>query len=175
MKKEAMLEGNISLILDSYNDIFSDFDPRPASERALSDDFLNECRKASRDKHIDHGLEVRLLVPKTKRDNALEQVIKGRLRNHFRKHDTQKAKETQRTKRHGMLWIVAGAMFSLIATSIQMHEHPLLRFAFVIFEPAGWFSFWTGFERLILIPTHKQAEIEFYRKMAHSTVTFGSY
>ena len=35
-------EGNVSLVLESYNDIFSDFDPRNYSERALSDDFLIE-------------------------------------------------------------------------------------------------------------------------------------
>jgi hypothetical protein len=35
----------ISIWLDSYNDIFSDFDSRPFSERTVSDDFLSEVRK----------------------------------------------------------------------------------------------------------------------------------
>ena len=53
MEREVSLrEGNISLILDSYNDMFSDFDPRSFSERALSDDFLSECKRAARDKDI---------------------------------------------------------------------------------------------------------------------------
>ncbi|MBI2151367.1 hypothetical protein HYU21_01420, partial [Candidatus Woesearchaeota archaeon] len=44
-KKEERIEfevreGNISLVLDSYDDIFSDFDPRDYSEKALSEDFL---------------------------------------------------------------------------------------------------------------------------------------
>ena len=43
-KNTALKEGNISLILDSYDDIFSDFDQRDFSERSLSDDFLIECR-----------------------------------------------------------------------------------------------------------------------------------
>jgi len=59
-------EGNISLILDSYDDIFSDFDPGDYSERALSDDFLSECKKAAVNK--EERLELRFLVPKTKRD-----------------------------------------------------------------------------------------------------------
>ena len=35
-KNTALKEGNISLILDSYDDIFSDFDPRDFSERSLN-------------------------------------------------------------------------------------------------------------------------------------------
>ena len=54
--KEEFIErhaknGNISLILESYTDIFSDFDPRPYDQRTLSDDFLLECKKAVRRKN----------------------------------------------------------------------------------------------------------------------------
>lgn len=58
-------QGNISLILDSYDDIFSDFDPRPFSEKALSDDFLVECKRAARDKDRS-VVELKLLVPTKK-------------------------------------------------------------------------------------------------------------
>ena len=52
MEKEEQInakkfrEGNISIVLDSYDDLFSDFDPRPYRIRALSDDFLLECKKS---------------------------------------------------------------------------------------------------------------------------------
>ena len=58
-------EGNISLILDNYDDIFSDFDPRPYTVRALSDDFLNECRKAIIEK--GENIELRFLLSKKQR------------------------------------------------------------------------------------------------------------
>ena len=51
LEQTALLKkSEISLSLDNYDDIFSDFDPRPFSQRALSDDFLIEAKKASRDK-----------------------------------------------------------------------------------------------------------------------------
>ncbi|NYT12918.1 MAG: hypothetical protein GKC01_00225, partial [Candidatus Methanofastidiosa archaeon] len=66
--KIILREKNISLILDSYDDLFSDFDPRPYSVRGLSDDFLIECRRAVRGiKTESPVLELRLLVPKNKR------------------------------------------------------------------------------------------------------------
>lgn len=48
--KEIIDKAEISLVLDTYDDIFSDFDPRPYGERALSSDFLDEAKKAARDK-----------------------------------------------------------------------------------------------------------------------------
>lgn len=82
---------NISIILDNYDDIFSDFDPRPYSERALSHDFLRECKKASIDKD-DTGLELRLMIPKDKRNFATELLIRKRLKAHFLKHYDLKKK-----------------------------------------------------------------------------------
>ena len=46
----TMHESKMSLILDTYLDIFSSFDPRPYEERSLSDDFLDECKKMVIDK-----------------------------------------------------------------------------------------------------------------------------
>ena len=89
LQSELFKHGNISLILDSYNDIFSSFDPRPYNEKALSDDFLIECKRAARDKD-DHGFELILSVPKLKRNVNDEFKIKKRLREHFHKHSLEK-------------------------------------------------------------------------------------
>ena len=40
--EKLLQQSEISLLLDSYDDIFSDFDPRPYNQRALSQDFLAE-------------------------------------------------------------------------------------------------------------------------------------
>jgi len=52
MKEEdkSNKRNDITLLLDSYNDIFSSFDPRPYSEKSLSDDLIIECKKAAIDK-----------------------------------------------------------------------------------------------------------------------------
>ena len=63
---KELRQANISLILDSYEDIFSSFDPREYSERALSDDFLIECNHAAMDK--GEGIELILSMPKNKRN-----------------------------------------------------------------------------------------------------------
>ena len=69
MKKEdnfSFMEENIDLVIDSYEDIFSDFDARDHSVKALSDDFLNECRKAANDKI--GKIHLKFLISKDKRN-----------------------------------------------------------------------------------------------------------
>ena len=36
----------ISFWLDSYDDLFSDFDPRPYAQKGFSEDFLDEAKRA---------------------------------------------------------------------------------------------------------------------------------
>ena len=52
----SIIANKHKLDLNSYDGLFSDFDPRPTEQRALSDDFLLEVKRAARDKEI--GLEL---------------------------------------------------------------------------------------------------------------------
>ena len=83
MKKDEMHNtkllqlSEISLIIDTYDDIFSDFDPRPYSQRALSDDFLLEARKASKDK-VSGTFELNFLIPSHLKNKVHVVMIKKR-------------------------------------------------------------------------------------------------
>jgi len=167
-------EGNIALILDSYEDIFSDFDPRPFSQKALSDDFLSECRRASRDKQ-EMGLELRLFVPKNKRVASEEIMIKKRLKNHFQKHYLEKIEELNSVKKHGLLWLILGALALLLSTSIEKYQNFLIDFLFIVSQPAGWFLMWSGLEEIFISSKTKKPEIDFYKKMASAKIIFYAY
>ena len=91
-KIQLPVEHEISLWLDTYEDIFSDFDPRPLGQRALSDDFLSEAKRAIRERK-EGSFELHLLIPTTQRSSATEAVVRKRLREHFTKHATRLAGE----------------------------------------------------------------------------------
>ncbi len=174
--KPQLREGNIALILDGYDDIFSDFDPRPYGEKALSDDFLSECRKAARDKE-EHGIELRLMVPAAKRVLATEETIKHRLKSHFQKHHHEYERESREIRAQGAKWFLLGVICMLIVAYISSIElssflHNLL---LIVFEPAGWFAFWEGLAQIFWGDKEQRAERAFYAKMAHLEVEFFSY
>ena len=57
----------LNLWLDSYNDIYSDFDNRHYLKRRISDDFLHELRTEMKYKE-HHAGDMVLMVPKERRD-----------------------------------------------------------------------------------------------------------
>ena len=173
--KKDIRETNISLALDSYHDIFSDFDPRPNENRALSVDFLQECIRAARDKS-DERIKLRLLMSARSRKKTEELIIKKRLREHFQKHHKRLDSERAAIKRRGALWMAAGTALSLLAAALHGGKDGFLTtLLFVIVEPASWFSFWTGLDKIFLEDSHHASKRQFYDKMAKAEVRFESY
>lgn len=168
-------EGNISLILDSYDDLFSDFDPRPYGEKSLSNDFLNECKKAASDK--ENRLELRFLIPKQKRNYQDEIRIKRRLREHFQRHHRGLDKEIKTIRWKGIAWFFIGVILMLAATFlINLEERSFFyNLLIIIVEPAGWFTFWEGLNMVFFATKEKMPDYIFYRKMADAEISFLDY
>lgn len=173
--QEILAQGSISLLLNSYDDLFSDFDPRPYGQRSLSYDFLAEAKRATTDK--EGVFELRFLVPKAKRRPESETVIRLRLREHFKRHHDMLVREVQQTKRKGWLMAFCGILMMLVVSYLfTLDKAPFfIHMLIVILEPAGWFTAWTGLDEVFYTARINKPDIEFYRKMVHSTISFISY
>jgi|SRR3989338_1628302 len=167
--------GEISLLLDNYDDIFSSFDPRPYNFRALSDDFLQEAKRATLDK--DGSLELHFLIPESKRDLALETKIRQRLHEHFKRHREILSKEIVDTKRKGFFMALAGILMIVVASYLSFLESAafLIHFFIIVLEPAGWFTAWTGMDEVYYTVRQKKPDLDFHSKMMHASILFNSY
>ncbi|MEM4363915.1 MAG: hypothetical protein QXS90_01405, partial [Candidatus Diapherotrites archaeon] len=94
MKEESKIQTSyeVSFKIDDYDFIFSDFDARHYSQRSISDDFLITAKKAITGKEHEN-IEVKFLIKKDKRSTAIEEIIKKRLHDHFKKHEKTLEKE----------------------------------------------------------------------------------
>jgi hypothetical protein len=174
-REPAPVAGAVSLWLDTYDDIFSDFDPRAFGHRALSEDFLAEARRAVRDRH-DEVPELRLLVSAAARNVDDETIIRKRLRDHFRRHA-----DRLRSERRQAIWMSLGVAmvgFLLMTTSALLRRQPAtigLTVLHVFLEPSGWFAVWFGLDQLFYGSRDIAREQAFYRKMARAEVVFTTY
>ena len=169
-------KSKISLALGSYEDIFSDFDPRPEEYRSLSIDFLDEAKRAARDK-VD-GLELGLLVPSRLRDLRLESTIKHRLKTHFNRHFEIVKNDINQMIRKGIYFMIAGIIgMSLGAYIAFKFSEPSLwsTFLLILLEPGGWFFFWGGLDLIVFKHKDKDPELEFYRKISNAKINFNGY
>jgi hypothetical protein len=175
-KLKLLQLSEISIWLDTYDDIFSDFDPRPYSQRALSDDFLFEAKRAAREKKTG-GIELKLLLPADKRSGNEETVIKKRLREYFKKQFESLQKEIKGIRLKGVSLLAVGFALMFFATlvSYNLQAGILWTFAFVLLEPTGWFVIWFGFEHLFYTVNQKKPELGFFKKMAGCNISFLPY
>ena len=175
-KQKLIQLSEISLSLDTYDDIFSDFDPRPYHLRALSDDFLAEARKAVRNRPSG-GIELRFIIPAHARNTQYESTIKERLRRYFSEQYRYVQRELNTTRRKALVLTVAGIFLMIAAAYVRTLPTQVfsLHVLYVLFDPAGWFSTWFGLERLVHLWTTSKPELDFNHKMARCEITFASY
>ena len=177
--KNILNKTEVSLILDTYDDIFSDFDPRPFNERALSEDFLTEAKRATRDK--GNGFELRFMIPRNVRNKAQEDLIRQRLKDHFRKHYKMIKKALAKYRRQALLLIIIGVIIGLVdaltlSTPTSFDLSVLLTDTLgIVLTPASWFSIWTGIEHLVYRPKEEAEDEMFYKKMQDVRIDFSEY
>lgn len=175
-RKHLIGLSEISLSLDTYDDIFSDFDPRPFHLRALSDDFLTEARKAIRNKPSG-AIELRFVIPSHERNVQYENTIRERLRRYFNDQYRHARTALKNTRNKSLLLTTLGICLMFAAAYIRglPVETLRLQLLFVLFEPAGWFCAWYGLDRLVTLWTTSKPELEFYHKMSRCEIAFSSY
>ncbi len=171
--KKRYNSNEINLRLNTYEDMFSSFDPRHYSERSLSQDFLDESKRAARDLN-ENELELILLIPKEKRNFEQEGVIKKRLKDHFKKHAEQLKIESRKTLYKGIALTLFGLFLMSIATMILFNNGKNLSYSLLVIwiEPASWFMVWYGLD--IIFYMRNKIELEFYQKMAKAEIRFYS-
>ncbi len=175
-KQNLLKNSEVSLILDVYDDIFSDFDPRPFSQRAISYDLLEEAKRATRD--LPSGqIQLKFLIPYKLRNLPTVAMIRRRLKEHFEKHHVEYNQMIRNVKIKGSILAFAGIAMIFIATALLSVENTnyLMRFLQVLLEPAGWFTAWTGLENTFSAIEEKAATKRFYDKMSKAEVTFIGY
>ncbi|MDY6984634.1 MAG: hypothetical protein SV422_16230 [Pseudomonadota bacterium] len=165
----------VSLWLDAYTDIFSDFDPRPFAERAISDDFILQVRRLARDSNKVAVL--RLLLPEGAEREEHERTIRKRLHDYFERMYDQLDAEARAARNKGVQMVAAGVAMMVVASYIYYRgltqfSHYLL---LVLLEPGGWFLFWSGLDNLLTFAKAKKRDILFYSRMAAAHVEFGTY
>lgn len=182
-KQKLLQMSEISLVLHSYDDIFSDFDPRPMDRRSLSDDFLVEMQHAVKEKKAG-VIEVNFLIPLEQRKTEKENIIKKRLKEHFRKHYELTNKEISMVRKRGAMLAAIGFGLAIVGAFFFVPNGPLAqgalaqavqRILIVLIEPASWFTIWTGFEEIFTTWKDMEPDLEFHHKMSRTEINFTGY
>jgi hypothetical protein len=166
----------LSLWLDSYDDIYSNFDSRNYLRRRISDDFLHELHNALKYKK-ERVNDMLLLLPQESRSETNEQIIVDSLQDFFKQQYSYMADKCRKKLYNGLWLIVTGFLimsinlfigYKMVATTL-----PLIALK-VLLEPAGWFLIWAAFDFLFYGYKDLLKEKRFYSELAEMKIHFRS-
>ena len=165
----------LSLWLDYYDDIYSDFDSRHYLKRRISEDFLFELRNALkyRKERIHDFL---LLLPQDRRNEQNEKMIVSSLKDFFNEQFHFSAEKSRRRLKRGIIWGIIGILVIIVDSLIGYQKNNSFPVASlrVILEPAGWFLLWSSLDFLLYDLHELKDEREFFRELAEMSVHFKS-
>ena len=165
----------LSLWLDYYDDIYSDFDSRNYLKRRISDDFIFELRNAMKDMK-NKFTDIVLLLPEEKRDRLNEKNLSESLKNYFIAQFRIQSDYCRHKFNQGILFGAAGILLMIMNSIISyqgINTLPVIVLR-VLMEPAGWFLLWASFDSLFYEWKEMRKESKFYRDLAEVNIQFRS-
>jgi hypothetical protein len=166
---------DLSLWLDDYDDIYSDFDSRNYLKRRVSSDFIDELRIALRTKNEDIN-DLVLLLPAERREPETEEKIVQSLTAYFtRQLSIYKKRLSTHLKKGILLFIIAISLMIIDAfVNFQLHNNLLSSIIRVILEPSGWFLVWISFDILYYDLKKLKKENKIFRELSELKIFFQS-
>ncbi len=164
----------ISIAIDSWDDIFSDFDPSPLEQRVLSGDFLSELRKRYRETQRGNYI-ITIYAPLLFKDDNTERIVIKRLKQYFKFRFLSLTRELNHHRAKGGLFIVLGIVALGVMSMVTFYKllgQLQIELLGIVLIPLGWFGIWEGFSRIIEPAPKLTQELELYSKLVKVMIKF---
>ena len=164
----------IAIVIDTWDDIFSDFDPRPLNQRTVSSDFADELKKRYRETRKG-DFTITIYAPQALQNSESERMVFQRLKKHFRLIFLQKKKDLIRRRIRGFIFVCIGISslsFLTLATYFKFLSKLAIEIAAIILMPLGWFGFWEGLSKLIDTSPAFIQEEKLFEKLSKASYQF---
>ncbi len=159
----------VQIAIDTYDDLFSDFDIRDYRERFFSNDFLGELKMRTNRPLDAKPLAIKLVIPSDERDEDSEAIILERIRDFF----AMRLERNKSKKRASLITAVKfeaiGLIFMLAANLLSRFTADFLRDFLLI---PSWFFVWSGLEKYMYNIRNLDKKIRFYGVLTRSSVRF---
>jgi hypothetical protein len=163
----------IKLWLDTYDDLYSDFDSRHYLKRRISQDLMVELRWAiPRDSNYPKAIV--FILPANQRDQENEKHIVENMSRFFKAERNRSAGLYKRKLLIGLILLFLGFTIMAITTfMIYQSGQSVIQVGLkVILEPAGWFLVWAGMDYLFYDLRELTRDKNFYGMLAALHIEF---
>ena len=164
----------IDIVIDTWDDVFSDFDPRPLNERMLSEDFIFELKRRYRETRKGNYV-VKIFAPVSLKDAKSESMVIQRLKRHFKLRSMQSQKDINSIRIKGIIFVAVGVCFLTfltLAAYFKLFSQLVIEVLSIVVMPLGWFGIWEGFSKIVDTSPKFISEEILFNKLAKAQYIF---
>lgn len=159
----------VQIAIDTFDDIFSDFDIRDYKERYISSDFLNELRMRTYKMLNRKNVIICLLIPGQERNGVSEKIIEKRLKDFFKNRYIRNQRRKKEIMVKTIYFECIGILFLFVALFLSKYTFEYFKEFMLI---PSWFFVWNGLEKYF---DHKKIidkKITYYSFVSKSSILF---
>jgi hypothetical protein len=154
--------------LESYDDVFDDFDIRPYAQRSLSADFISVLNERIRKVDFAKDITLILTMPKKKRLRKDERDIEGRLRDHFSSTAGYWKAKARDAMNAGIFYILVGLAIYIGGGMLESGFYTLRQYLLI----PSWFLIWHALDIIVNDMPKINGKREFNRYVGKARIAF---
>lgn len=163
----------IEVSLDTYDEIYDDWDPSPFKKRDIEDEFNDFVVNASQDIPLNFDIVIVLYLPLSRKDALKETALVSAYKNYYAYALARLDKARANLYKKILYYLV----FSFILLSIgsfffQEGENLLLNVLREGIFIGGWVFLWEFFTDVFIVRRELQEEYGLYRRLYQSDIRF---
>jgi len=164
----------IGIVIDTWDDIFSDFDPSPLTERTLSVDFIEEVKKRYRERTTGN-VYLTVYAPKELSSVTTEKIVLERIKSYFDFKVKDVTTDRKREIRRGVIFCLWGFCILVLFGAVENFRlfGPVLTDLFKWpIDVSGWFLMFEGFTFFAIPAKEFDKEFDLYSKLRDAEYRF---
>jgi hypothetical protein len=178
-KSITFREANMTLIIDSYDTIFNQYDEREYETRAFSSDFVSECERRMHPSANLKASDIRIAVPRDKYNPILEQLIQKRMLTEYNAQLAEYKFESIKMQALGIFFAMVGVLmigsYGYLEETFSTIVGPWFGIVLECLDPIAWYAIWVGIDIVLFQRPDRLEQWQRHLQLSNANIIFKLY
>jgi len=164
----------IEISLDTYTDVFNEWDPAPFKKRDIEPDFEEYIKNCSADIPLEYKIQLFLCLPEKQYDTQKEDIIKEGIKTYFQSKIEMIRKNLQAMNKNTLVYGLTSIVFLILAVSLQNFstDNVVLNLVLQGLFIGGWVFLWEALNIFVFLKRDTKYQYEVYERLFLADIKF---
>lgn len=162
----------IEVLLDTYDDVYDEWDPSPFKRRDIEDEFDDFIWDSSQDIPLKHNTKLILFLPENERDEQKERILREAYDNFYTFRLNRALKALKTIQKKVVFYLMLSLMFLYIGYFYAAESGIFMSMLKEGIFIGGWVFLWEVFTLIFITMGESRRDIKLTKRILRSEVCF---